>query len=148
MSVLANLLAEIEEHGYTFTPAYEVMGESTTGGNNTWPGYWGATELEVEGPTEPTADLWAEMRANKTALLVYAVLREPPAWLAKSLECYRQGYAVRVRWGGHDVALRMDLTTLSNHVAAAVGMSPAAGREVRPFVEEALSELDRGEDAP
>jgi len=146
VSVLANLLAEIEEHGYTFTPGYEVMGESTTGGNNTWPGYWGATELEMEGPTEPE-HLWAKWEENKTALLIYALLREPPAWLAKSLECYRQGYAVRARWGGHEVTLRMDLTTLSNHVAAAVGMSPTAGREVRPFVEEALSELDR-EDAP
>lgn len=141
--MLAGLLARLEEHGYHLTPAYEVMGGIVSGGGNTFPGYRGATQLDIEGPVEPTADLWAEMAADKTALLVFAVLREPPAWLARSLECYRAAHTVNTKCAGHEVGLRMGLETLAAHIAAAIGMSAACEDQIRPVVEEALMELGR-----
>ena len=78
---------------------------------------------------------------------VRAVLREPPGWLQLVLENYRDEYARPDQVDGTKVVWRVDLRTVANNVAAALGLSPTDGERIRPLVEEALAQSEYARDA-
>jgi len=78
---------------------------------------------------------------------VRAVLREPPGWLQLVLENYRDEYARPDQVDGAKVVWRVDLRTVANNVAAALGLSPAEGERIRPLVEAALAQSEYARDA-
>jgi hypothetical protein len=73
---------------------------------------------------------------------VYAILADPPPWLARVLKRYRTGAVHHTRLGGRDATLRVDLRCLSANVATALGRDPLDGRKLGDEVERAVRLLD------
>jgi hypothetical protein len=78
---------------------------------------------------------------------VLGTLQDPPGWLRPALENYRDGYERRGQIDGREVIWRMDLRTVANNVASALGLSPTEGEGIRTLVEEALAHSEFAKEA-
>jgi hypothetical protein len=78
---------------------------------------------------------------------VMAILQDPQDWLRPALENYRDGYERRGQIDGREVIWRMDLRTVANNVASALGLSPTEGEGIRALVEEALAHSEFAKEA-
>jgi hypothetical protein len=119
---LEDLLARLSEHGYTV---------GVEGGR-----------LKVRGEGPPDRELESEIVFYRERLMVYAILADPPPWLARVLGRYRTGAAHHTRLGGRDVTLRITLRTLAANVATALGRDPLEGRQLQGEVKVALKALE------
>jgi hypothetical protein len=97
----------------------------------------------VDDPPRPRSD----NALSSTEAEVRAVLRDPPVWLRPVLENYRDEYARPGQIDGTEAVWRVDLRTVANNVAAALGLSPTEGDRIRPLVEKALADSEYAREA-
>jgi len=121
-----------------------------------WAGYTLALrggEIKASGPAAPTEELHALVDKNRGALKAVLLLADPPPWLAKQFEMWRNGTETPVvrtnptTGKAETYMVRVTVREIVSAVAAEIGLDPRRWHTIREEVEEGLSSHSPGPNA-